>query len=97
MELLGKKHIGSLGRIVIPSEIRTRWGLKPNTEIEIHLNGDLLILKKAGEQCALCGKPIADDNCVRFNKFFDQKIIVLCDSCCRLLRKEFKRGGGIKQ
>ena len=91
MELLGKKHIGSLGRIVIPSEIRNRWGLKPNTIIEIHLNGDFLILKKAGEQCALCGKPITNDDCVKFNKFFDQKIVILCHSCYGFLWKEFKK------
>lgn len=88
MELLGIKRIGSLGRFVIPSEIRTRWGLKLNTEIEIHLNGDHLILRKAGEQCALCGKAIDNNNCVKFNKSPNEKI-TLCGSCYGFLWKKF--------
>lgn len=93
MELLGKKCIGSLGRLVIPSEIRARWALKPNTMIEIHLNGDLLILRKAGEQCALCGETITGDNYVKFSRFFDQRTIILCDSCHKFLRRKFEEDG----
>jgi len=90
MELLGIKRIGSLGRIVIPSEIRHRWGLKAGAKIEIHLDGDLLILRRAGERCALCGKAIDSDNCVKFNKSFDQKIIIFCDSCYNFLWGKFE-------
>lgn len=89
MELLGIKRIGSLGRIVIPSEIRNRWGLELDTEIEIHLNGDCLVLKKAGEQCLLCGKKVANDDCIKYFKAPDRKI-VLCDSCYGFLWRKFK-------
>jgi len=94
MELLGKKCIGSLGRIVIPSEIRTRWGLKPNTTIEIHLNGDLLILRKAGIQCALCGGAINNtSDCVKFDVKSNESLneeIILCGPCYRFLWRKFK-------
>ena len=89
MELLGVKCIGSLGRFVIPSEIRARWELEPNTKIEIHLNGDLLILRKAGEQCALCGRAIANVSCVRFDRPPNEKI-ALCGPCYRFLWRKFK-------
>lgn len=89
MELIASKSIGSLGRIVIPSGVRAQWGLKSGAMIDFHLNGDLLILRKSGEQCVLCKKPVAGDNGVRFDKFADEKV-VFCESCYSFLWKKFK-------
>ena len=88
MELLETKSIGSLGRIVIPRGVRARWDIKPNAKVEIHLDGDSLVLKKAEKQCSLCGETISDGNCVKFNK--SPVSVILCDSCYGFLWKKFK-------
>lgn len=54
-----KKKIDSVGRIVIPMEIRYSLGWKPDDEIGIVDDGEQLILKKFiphEEKCGLCGK-----------------------------------------
>jgi len=53
------------------------------------LNGDSLVLRKPGEQCALCEKAVAGDNYVRFTKT-PNKEIILCDSCYGFLWGKFK-------
>lgn len=49
------RPIDDLGRVVIPKEIRNTLNLNPKDLMEIYMEGDALILKKAGDKCVFCG------------------------------------------
>jgi AbrB family looped-hinge helix DNA binding protein len=38
--------VGERGQITIPKELRDRFGLRAKTEVEFHLVGDAIVLKK---------------------------------------------------
>lgn len=61
------RHLDDLGRVVIPKEIRTRYGLEEGTPIEIFTKGNEIILKKANTTiCQKCGQLIdAEDKFCR--------------------------------
>ena len=42
-------RITSKGQVTIPQDIRERFGLLPNTEVEFVVDGDLVLLVKARE------------------------------------------------
>lgn len=44
------RKIDTLGRIVIPKDIRTSLNLNINDEIEIGIEGDKVVIKKSREQ-----------------------------------------------
>jgi transcriptional pleiotropic regulator of transition state genes len=53
------RPIDSLGRVVIPKEIRTRYDLKEDDRVEIYVDGELIVLKKyepTTEHCVICGE-----------------------------------------
>lgn len=45
-----------LGRIVIPVELRNKFGIAEKDPIEIFVEGSLIILKKHEPNCVFCGK-----------------------------------------
>jgi AbrB family looped-hinge helix DNA binding protein len=45
--------VGGRGQVTIPKEIRDRFGLRPNVEVEFHLVDGSIILKKAPRKLAL--------------------------------------------
>ena len=49
------RHIDDLGRIVIPSEIRKRFGLVEKEAVEISVRGDTILLSKPQSACVFCG------------------------------------------
>ena len=52
------RNIDTLGRVVLPKELRTAYGITPDTPLEIFTEGDSILLRKyqpAGA-CALCGE-----------------------------------------
>ena len=49
------RHIDELGRIVIPSEIRKRFGLTEKDPVEISVRGDTILLSKPQSACVFCG------------------------------------------
>jgi len=53
------RHIDELGRIVIPIEIRKRFGLAEKDPLEISVRGETIMLSKPFGQCVFCGR--ADD------------------------------------
>ena len=61
------RPVDPLGRVVIPRELRTRYGLEEGTPIEIFTKGNEIILKKFNPRvCAECGKAIdAEDKFYR--------------------------------
>ena len=55
------RSIDNLGRVVLPKELRSAYGITPDTPLEIFTEGDAILLRKyqpAGA-CALCGEVTA--------------------------------------
>ena len=50
-----KPKIDSLGRLLIPKQIRCRLNINPKDKIEFWVDGDKIILKKHIPQCVFCG------------------------------------------
>jgi transcriptional pleiotropic regulator of transition state genes len=50
------RHIDELGRIVIPIEIRKRFGLAEKDPLEIFVKEDTIILSRPRESCVFCGR-----------------------------------------
>ena len=50
-----RRRVDSMGRIVIPQEIRDKLGLVHNTYIDINLRGNKIELRKSELSCAVCG------------------------------------------
>lgn len=72
------KSIDSLGRLVIPNEIRHSLEIGPNDKVEIFLEGDKIVIKKHVPSCIFCGSDegLAD--------FAEKKI---CKSCAAKIGK----------
>jgi transcriptional pleiotropic regulator of transition state genes len=50
------RHIDELGRIVIPIEIRKRFGLAEKDPIEISVRGETIMLTKSLATCTFCSR-----------------------------------------
>jgi transcriptional pleiotropic regulator of transition state genes len=49
------RRLDELGRIVIPSEIRKRFGLTERDPVEISVRGDTILLARPLSTCVFCG------------------------------------------
>ena len=49
------RRIDSLGRFVLPKELRKNLNINQNDYLQIFTEGDTIILKKSQLSCALCG------------------------------------------
>lgn len=49
------RSIDELGRIVIPKEMRKKLDITTETPLEIHLEGDAIVMKKDTTVCVFCG------------------------------------------
>ena len=49
------RRVDELGRVVIPIEIRNKFGIAEKDPIEIYVEGSNIILKKHEESCIFCG------------------------------------------
>lgn len=80
MKTLGMiRSIDNLGRMVIPKEIRTQFGLKYGTPMEILVSGGDIILRKVGSRCNCCG---GQCDLIRENN------LCVCIPCLKRLVKE---------
>jgi AbrB family transcriptional regulator, transcriptional pleiotropic regulator of transition state genes len=50
------RHLDELGRIVIPIEIRKRFGLVEKDPLEISVKDETILLSKPRTSCVFCGK-----------------------------------------
>jgi len=50
------RRIDELGRIVIPIEIRKRFGLAEKDPLEISVRGETILLSKPLARCVFCGR-----------------------------------------
>ena len=48
------RPLDSLGRVVLPIELRRVLGLKPKDPVEIFVDGDYILLKKYQPSCVFC-------------------------------------------
>ena len=65
------RGIDSLGRIVLPKELRTTLHLDGDTKLEIFVDGDAIVLKS----CDFCGD--VDANAIQFAGY------CICPACRR--------------
>jgi AbrB family transcriptional regulator, transcriptional pleiotropic regulator of transition state genes len=50
------RHLDELGRIVIPIEIRKRFGLGEKDPLEISVEDETILLSKPQTSCVFCGR-----------------------------------------
>lgn len=50
------RHIDELGRIVIPIEIRKRFGLGEKDPLEISVKDETILLSRPATLCVFCGR-----------------------------------------
>jgi transcriptional pleiotropic regulator of transition state genes len=53
------RHLDELGRIVIPIEIRKRFGLTEKDPLEISVRNDTIVLSRPQGTCVFCGRTAA--------------------------------------
>jgi AbrB family transcriptional regulator, transcriptional pleiotropic regulator of transition state genes len=66
------RKIDELGRIVLPSELRRVFGIHEGDQLEISVDGDLIILNKRSDVCIFCS---SEGPLVAFK---DRKVCELC-------------------
>ncbi|EPY2306815.1 AbrB/MazE/SpoVT family DNA-binding domain-containing protein [Clostridium sporogenes] len=73
------RKIDSLGRIVLPKELRKALNIKDNeTPLEIYTEGEQIILKKYAPACIFCGEA---------KEVINFKGKNICKSCLKELKK----------
>jgi AbrB family transcriptional regulator, transcriptional pleiotropic regulator of transition state genes len=50
------RRVDELGRIVIPVEIRRRFGIDVRDPLEISVRGESIVLSKPHDACVFCGR-----------------------------------------
>lgn len=51
------RKLDELGRLVLPIEVRRKLEIAEKDELEICVDGDTVVLRKADPRCAFCGNP----------------------------------------
>ena len=72
------RRVDELGRVVLPIELRNKFGITEKDPMEIYVDGSSIILKKYEPNCIFCGnsKNLAD---------FQGKMI--CEKCAGKIGK----------
>ena len=68
------RRIDELGRVVIPIELRNKFGIDEKDPIEIFVEGSNIILKKYEPNCVFCG---SSKNLVEY------KGKLICEKCSK--------------
>ena len=71
------RRIDELGRIVIPVEIRKRFGISNHDALEISVQGDAIVLERPHTECVFCGSQ------ERLAAYRDRPV---CEDCIDALR-----------
>lgn len=72
------RPIDSLGRIVIPIEIRKSFGLEIKDRVEFFTSQDGILIKKAQIKCVFCENA---------NDLVDYQDIKVCPACVEAIKK----------
>ena len=70
------RRVDELGRVVIPIELRNKFGIAEKDPIEIYVDGSTIVLKKFEPNCIFCGNP---------KKLSEYKGKLVCDKCLEKL------------
>jgi len=73
------RDLDQLGRVVIPKELRTTFGIREGDPIEIFVNESDIILRKLESRCTFCG---GDSGLILFE---GKKI---CRECLKKIKKQ---------
>ena len=74
------RKVDDLGRIVIPKELRKKYGMFEGTEICFVDSGDGILVKREEALCRLCNKRLSEE-----------VEIPLCEQCINMVMKEYKK------
>ena len=66
------RRVDELGRVVIPIELRNKFGIAEKEPIEIYVDGSSIVLKKYEPNCIFCGSA---------KKLSEYKDKLICDKC----------------
>ena len=72
------RRVDELGRVVIPIEIRNKFGIAEKDPIEIFVDGSSIVLKKHEENCIFCGNT---------KNLLEYKGRLVCDKCANQITK----------
>lgn len=66
------RRVDELGRVVIPIELRNKFGIAEKDPIEIYVDGSNIVLKKYEPNCVFCGNS---------KKLVEYNGKLVCDKC----------------
>ena len=66
------RRVDELGRVVIPIELRNKFGIAEKDPIEIFTDGSNIVLKKFEPNCTFCGSS---------KKLIEYKDKLVCEKC----------------
>ena len=72
------RKVDELGRVVIPIEIRNKFGIAEKDPIEIYVEGSSIVLKKFEQNCIFCGST---------KDLVEYKDKLICSKCADNLMK----------
>jgi transcriptional pleiotropic regulator of transition state genes len=49
------RKVDQLGRVVLPAEVRRRFGIRPGDMVEIAVDSEAILLSKVEDRCVFCG------------------------------------------
>ncbi len=70
------RRVDELGRVVIPIELRNKFGITEKDPIEIYVDGSSIVLKKYEPNCIFCGGS---------KNLSEYKDKLVCDKCLEKL------------
>ena len=76
------RKVDELGRVVIPIELRNKFGIAERDPIEIYVDGSSIILKKFEPNCIFCG------NTKELKLYMDK---LVCPSCAKQIKKLYEK------
>ena len=77
LEEIYMRKVDNLGRIVIPKELRIKYGMTEGSDITFEDNGDGVLVKGCNGLCRICG-----------NLLDGELSVPLCKSCIEALTRE---------
>ena len=66
------RRVDELGRVVLPIELRNKFGITEKDPMEIYVDGSSIVLKKYEPNCIFCGSS---------KKLIDYEGKVICQKC----------------
>lgn len=72
------RRVDELGRVVLPIELRNKFGITEKDPMEIYVDGSSIILKKYEPNCVFCGSS---------KKLVNYEGKMICEKCAQKISK----------